>query len=102
MKTLRAASQQAVMPGNGQCCPEKVLNVGRKLSCHVNYFVIPAKAGTQAVPHRNASCEVGTTRLKTRGSTTTAEGRLGDRLGSRLRGNDEVGCGTPLLTGYLR
>jgi hypothetical protein len=62
-----------------------LLSVSRQLGRSAPHFVIPAKAGTQAVPHRNASCEVGTARLKARGSSTAACGQSEDHLGSRLR-----------------
>jgi hypothetical protein len=55
-----------VMPAKVHCCPGKVLDAGRKLICHVNYFVIPAQAGTQAVPKSATSATAGIPTPKTR------------------------------------
>ena len=61
-----------------------------KQGCWPFCSVIPAKAGTQAVPQPITSRDVGNTRTGTLLSDVVACGLRGDRLGFRLRGNDEV------------
>ena len=53
-------------------------------------FVIPAKAGTQVVPHQPVSGKAGTPMLEIPGYPLVALGWLGDHLGPRLRGDDGV------------
>jgi hypothetical protein len=76
-------------------CRGKSQGVGRELVRFAHYIVIPAKAGTQAAPQPAKGRSAGIPALPTSACPPLYCGLTWDRLGPRLRGDDEVG-GEPL------
>ena len=74
-----------------------------KHACQPFYFVIPAKAGTQVAPKPAASNNVGTWTIPGERRAGIAAGdQAWDRLGPRLRGDDEAVGVTGQLTASSR